>query len=120
VVVLVAGFSKDAGDGCGAWAKALRSDPAFAGVAVYPMAMLEAAPGFVRGMIKGAMRKGLSSAEQDNFVILTQDEKLWQSYFGVAGDKEPYIVMVDAQGQIRWHGHGAVKDLEALVRAAKP
>jgi hypothetical protein len=119
-VVLIAGFSKDAGDGCGMWAKAVRGDAAMAGVRVYQIASLESAPGFVRGMIKSAMRKGLLSADQDSFVILTQEEKLWRSYFAVSADKDPYVVLLDASGKALWHGHGAARDLEPLLRNAKP
>ncbi|WP_263352871.1 hypothetical protein [Acidicapsa acidisoli] len=119
-VVLIACFSREAGDGCGAWAKAVRSDPALAGIAVYQVAMLERAPGFMRGMIKSGMRKGISAAEQDNFLVLTQDDKLWRSYFSVTADKDPYVVLLNASGQICWHGHGAAKDLEPLLRTARP
>src|ERR1035438_6632550 len=75
--VLVAGFSHDGGMGCGDWMKAIRADSALAGVDVYEIAMLEGAPGLFRGMIKGGMRKGMSSAEQERSVVLTQDDKLW-------------------------------------------
>lgn len=119
VSVLVVGFSKEAGDGCGAWAKAVRSDSALGGVSIYQVAMLEQAPAFVRGMIKSGMRKGMSPAEQDNFVILVRDDKLWRGYFGVTTDKEPYVVLLDASGQPRWRGHGSAKDLEPLLRTAR-
>lgn len=119
-VILIAGFTRAGGDGCGAWSKAVGSDPALRGIEVYSMAMLESAPGFVRGMIKSSMRKGATAGEQDHFVILTQDDKLWRSYFGVTNDKDPYVVLIDANGQIRWHGHGAAKDLEPLLGLAKP
>lgn len=116
--IVVAGFSKDAGTGCGEWVKAIRADQAFAGIPLYQVASLESAPGLVRGMIKSAMRKGLSAFEQDHFVVLTQDEKLWRSYFQVGGDKEPYVVLLDASGQVKWHGHGAAANLEPLLKAA--
>jgi hypothetical protein len=118
-VVLVAGFTRESADSCGAWAKLLRGDPALAGVAVYQVAMLKQAPSFVRGTIKSGLRNGLSTAQQDKFVILTQDDKLWQSYFGVTADKDPYVVLLDDKGQVLWHGHGAAKDLEPQLRAAK-
>jgi hypothetical protein len=116
--VLIVGFSKDAGDGCGAWARAVRADTALAGVAVYQIAMLEGAPGFVRGMIKSGMRKGVAAAEQDTFVVLVHDDKLWRNYFGVTADAEPYVALLDAKGQVLWHGHGAAKDLEPLLKGA--
>jgi len=117
--VLVIGFSREAGDGCGVWAKALHADPAMAGVAIYEAAMIEKAPGFVRGMIKSGMRKGLTPVQQDAFVVLTQDDKLWRSYLQVTEEKDPYVVLLDAGGSVLWHGHGAAEGLEPLLRAAK-
>ena len=117
--VVIAGFSKEAGDGCGLWAKAVRGDAALAGLQVYQVAEIEGAPGFVRGMIKSGMRKGVAAAEQDNFVVLTADDKLWRAYFGVSTDKDPYVAMLDASGNVLWHGHGAARDLEPLLRTMK-
>ena len=116
--VLIAGFGKDAGTACGDWAKAIRGDKGLVGIALYSVASLEQAPGFVRGMIKSSMRKGLSAEEQDHFVILTRDEKLWRGYFSVASDKEPYVVLLDAKGDVLWHGHGLAKDLEPSLSMA--
>lgn len=116
--VLVAGFSHDGGMATGAWMKALRADAALAGIALYQVAMLEEAPGFVRGMIKRGMRKGLSAAEQDHSVVLTQDDKLWRSYFEVSEDKDPYVVLINGAGKVLWHGHGDAREFEPQLRAA--
>jgi hypothetical protein len=116
--VLVMSFSREAGNRSNAWFRPDRADAALAGVTVYQAAMLQAAPGLVRGVIKNSMRKGLTASEQDHTVILLQDEKLWRSYFGVTADKDPYVVLIDAAGQVRWHGHGEARDLEPLLKAA--
>jgi hypothetical protein len=116
--VLVAGFSRDSGAGCGAWFKAVRADSALASVGVYEIASLEGAPGIFRGAIKSGMRKGMSAADQDLNVVLTQDDKLWRQYFGVTTDKDPYVVLIDAKGRVLWHGHGAAAGLEPLLRNA--
>ncbi len=118
--ILIAGFSKEAGDSCGAWARAIHADPALAATLVYQIASLEQAPGFVRGMIKSSMRKGMSPQDQDHFVILTQDETLWRAYFSVANDKDPYVVYLDPSGKILWHGHGDAITLEPLLSKSKP
>ena len=116
--VLVAGFSREGGSGCGAWVKAIHADSALGSVTVYQIAMLEGAPGLVRGMIKSGMRKGVAPAEQDHFVVLTQDDKLWRSYFDVTADQEPYVALMDASGKVLWHGHGAPDKLEPQLKAA--
>jgi hypothetical protein len=116
--ILIGSFSKDAGAGCAEWAKAIRADAQLKSVTVYQAVMLEQAPGLVRGMIKSALRRQVPAAEQDNFVVLIKDEKLWRSYFEVSDDKDPYVVLMDGSGQTLWHGHGAAGNLETLVRAA--
>ncbi len=116
--VLIAGFSREGGNGTGAWVKAVHEDKALEAVEVYQVAILEGAPSFMRGTIKNGMRKGVNAAEQDQFVVLTQDDKQWRQFFGVTTDKEPYAVLIDAKGSVLWHGHGQAEQLEPLLRAA--
>jgi hypothetical protein len=116
--VVVMSFSREAGNGCNAWARSVRADAALGGVSVYQAAMLEAAPGLLRGVIRNGIRKELTAAERDNYVILAQDEKLWRSYFGVTAEKDPHVVLVDAAGRVLWRGHGEARDLEPLLKAA--
>ena len=80
--------------------------------------MLEGAPGLFRGMIKSAMRKGMSSDEQQRSVVLTQDDKLWQTYFAVSNAQEPQVMLLDAQGNVVWRGHGAAGSVEPQLRNA--
>ncbi len=114
--VLVAAFSRAGSSGASAWARAVHADSALAGSAVYQIAMLEPVPNFARRMIESTLRRKLSAAEQDNFVVLTQDEKLWQSYFEVTSDHDPYVVFIDANGKVIWHGHGPAS-LEPELKA---
>jgi hypothetical protein len=117
-VVLVAGFSHEAGNGTGAWVKAIHADPALAGVIVYEIAEIAGAPSLIRGMIKSGMKKGVPAAEQDYFVVLTEDAKPWRSYFEVGDDQVPYVMLLDPSGKILWHGHGSASDLEPQLKAA--
>ena len=116
--VLVAGFSHEGGNGTAAWVKSIHADSALGGIAVYEIAELAGAPGFVRGMIKSSMKKGVPPAEQDNFVVLTSDEKPWRSYFEVTDDHVPYVMMIDSSGKVLWHGHGPAADLEPQLKSA--
>jgi hypothetical protein len=116
--ILVAGFSREGGAATGEWIKRIRADNAFGGVTVYQVAMIAGAPGFVRGMIRSGMKKGTPPAEQDFFVVLVADQKLWENYFGVSTDKDPYVVLMDGSGKILWHGHGPAANLEPQLKAA--
>jgi hypothetical protein len=117
-VVLVAGFSHEAGNSTGAWVKAIHADPALAGLPVYEIAEIAGAPSLIRGMIKSGMKKNVPAAEQDSFVVLTEDAKPWRSYFEVDNDQVPYVMLLDQSGKILWHGHGSASDLEAQLKAA--
>lgn len=118
VSVLVAGFSREAGSKTSGWIKLLQADPAFAHVLIYQVAEIAAAPSFVHGMIRRGMKKGLTPAQQDLFVVLTEDEDKWRAFFHVTTDADPHVVLMDAQGKVLWHGHGTAQYLEPLVRAA--
>jgi hypothetical protein len=117
-VVLVAGFSREGGNGTGAWVKAIHADSALASVSVYEIAEIAGAPSLIRGMIKSGMKKGVPAAEQDYFVVLTEDAKPWRSYFDVGDDKVPYVMLLDPSGKILWHGHGFASDLESQLKGA--
>jgi hypothetical protein len=118
--IVVGSFSKDAGQACGAWATAVRTDSALAGIPLYQAAMMERAPGFVRGMVKASLRRQVPADAQDRFVVFTKDEELWRSYFGVDQDKDPYVVLLNAEGRVLWHGHGTALNLEPLLKEALP
>jgi hypothetical protein len=116
--ILVAGFSHDGGVQCGPLMKAIQDDPAFKGISAWELAMLERAPGMFRGVIKSGMRKDLSTAQQDQVVVITQDQKLWEKFFGVDDNREPYVLLLDAKGNVAWRGHGPAATLETLLRSA--
>jgi len=116
--VLVAGFSREGGNGTGPWVKAIHGDSALAGLPVYQIAQIAGAPGLIRGLIRSGMKKGVSAAEQDSFVVLTQDEKPWRTYFEVGDDQVPYVAMIDGKGKVLWRGHGSAADLEPKLKEA--
>ena len=117
-VVLVAGFSREGGNGTGAWVKAIRADSALANLPVYQIAQIAGAPALIRGIIKSGMKKGVPAAEYDTFIVLTADEKPWRTCFDVGDDQVPYVVMLDATGKFLWRGHGPAADLEPRLKAA--
>ena len=117
-VVLVAGFSRTGGEGTGAWVKAVQTDPALKGVAVWQVALLAGVPGLFRGAIRNGMKKGMPEEQQSRFVVLAQDEAAWRSYFGVTEDNAPYVLLLDGSGKVLWRGHGAAAAVEPALRGA--
>jgi hypothetical protein len=119
-VILIAGFSREGGNGANEWAKALRADPAFSEISVYEIAMIAGAPKLMRGMIKNGMKRGVAPADQDRFVVLTEDEQPWKSFFAVTNDNEAYVALIDPQGKVLWHGHGSRAQLTPQLKAKLP
>jgi hypothetical protein len=100
--VLVFSFSKEAGEKVPGWMKPLleRNENA------YSVANLEAAPRFIRGMIRRGMRGMMPAEHQARGLVLTQNEKAWRALLNVKDDKIPWVARVDASGKIvqQWSG----------------
>jgi len=79
--------------------------------------MLAAAPGLIREVIKGALRKNHSAGEQESFLVFARDEAAWRAWFGVGDDKAPYVALLDGSGKVLWRGHGEAGELEKQLSA---
>jgi hypothetical protein len=122
IALLAIGFSRKGGDATRAWSgrfkKDFGSDPRFA---VYPVAELEGAPRFVRGMIVGSMRKGTPTADRDRFVTLFEGSQDLERFVGFSAGDDAYLLLLDSNGTVQWRGHGVFReqDYAALQTAAK-
>jgi len=122
IALLAIGFSRKGGDATRAWSKRFKkdfgADPRFA---VYPVAELEGAPRFVRGMIVGSMRKGTPTADRDRFVTLFQGSEDLKRFVGFSAGDDAYLLLLDSNGTVQWRGHGVFReqDYAALQTAAK-
>ena len=107
ISLLAMGFSKKGGDKATEWTKRFVQDfGKDSRYAVYPVAELEAAPRLLRGMIKGGMRRGTPPEEQDRFVLLFEGEADWKKFVSYAIADEAYLLLLDANGEVKWRGHG--------------
>lgn len=104
--VCVFGFSKEAGDLSKPWMSRLNQD----GFNAWSVANLEKAPAFVRGMIRGSMRKGTPAGQLDHALILTKDEKAWEKAVGSKRENLPLVVLLDGSGRILWTYQGPFAD----------
>lgn len=100
--VVVFGFTKGSSEQSKAWhrglVEALKGDSS---VAVVSVALLEKAPGFVRGFIKKGMRKDAPAELHPWMVVLDKDTLAWEKALGYDPKASPdhaRIVTVDAHG----------------------
>ncbi len=113
--VFIVGFSRAGGDSSGRWGKQLRQEfTTDSNVQIYSVAELQDAPKMVRGMIRHSMRGNLPQNEQDTFVVLYQDEDVWQKLADFSDPNDAYILLVDSAARIRWRTHGKAPDQQAV------
>ncbi|MBN9658028.1 MAG: hypothetical protein J0H49_07605 [Acidobacteria bacterium] len=111
-VILVWSFSKKAGEATRAWTDPLAKE----GLPVWSAAMLEAAPRFVRPMIRSGMRKDTPAKQQERSLLFYQGEKQWRQILKPPKDEDPLVVLLDAQGAVAWSYSGGytVKALDEV------
>ena len=122
IALMVIGFTKKSSQATQAWEQRFKKD--FGNdqsYAVYPVAVLEAVPGFIRGMVTSGIRRGIPPAEQDRFVTLFRGEAGLKRFVAYSGPDEAYLLLLDAKGVIQWRGHGLFReqDYAVLQSAAK-
>jgi hypothetical protein len=116
--VVIVGFSKSSQDAVKAWDKAARKQLGNA-FDVYQVAVLEDAPSFVRGMIKHAMRGSVPANLQSHFLVVVKGEAELKKVAEFSQADEPYVMLLDGSGEIRWRTHGAVDDSALKELAGK-
>jgi hypothetical protein len=105
--VIVIGFTQGSQRAMERWDKEIGAQvTAKPGVPLYNIAVIQDAPRFVRGMIKGSMKVLVPAAGQDRFltVVQGQDELKKAVDFSAGGDA--YVVVLDAAGKIVFRTHG--------------
>jgi hypothetical protein len=111
VSVLVLGFSHASGTPTGAWAKRIQSDFGRSpGFALYQLAVLEAAPRMIRGMIVSSIKKGVPTSQHANFLIVVHQEAELQKLVGYKEADDAYIVVLDRDGKVVYQTHGSSVD----------
>jgi hypothetical protein len=117
IALVVMGFSRNSQKATDAWRKRFENDFAGPRFVVYPVAVLEAAPRMIRGFITGSMKKGMSPADQDRYLILVHDEGVWKQRVKFSAEDDAYLFLVDADGSVCWQGSGPFReDLYAPLR----
>lgn len=119
IALLGIGFSKKGGQSTRPWEQRFKKDfGKDERYAVYPVAVLEDAPRFIRGMIVGGMRRGIPAQEQDRFVTLFHGEANLKRFVAYSAADEPYLLLLDAKGEVQWRGHGFFREEDYIALAA--
>jgi len=113
--VVIVGFSKSSQDAVKQWDARARKQ--LGSTDVYQVAVLEDAPSFVRGMIKHAMKGATPADRQSHFLVVVKGEAELKKAAAFSQADEPYVLVLDEKGEIRWRTHGSVTDsaLKELV-----
>jgi hypothetical protein len=105
--VIVIGFSHGSSKAIERWDKEIGAQvTAKPGVPLYNIAVIQDAPRFVRGMIKGSMKALVPTAGQDRFLTVVQGEEELKRAVDFSSSDEAYVVVLDATGKIVFHTHG--------------
>jgi len=107
VCLVIMTFSKEAGERSRPWQDHFVRDFADDSKATsYSVAMLSDAPGFVRGMIRSAMRRGTPQPLRPRTITVTSDSKPWKQRLNLTNDKDVFLLLLDKQGRIALIQHG--------------
>jgi hypothetical protein len=111
VGVLVLGFSRDSRTADSAWGKRLAADyresPT---VWCYEMPVLAGAPRMIRGLIVKSMKSSVPAGEQARFVVILDNEAAWKTVAHYGRPDDPYVLVVDSQGNVVWQTQGVLTD----------
>lgn len=107
--VLIVGFSKSSQNAVKEWDTRARKELGD-GFDVYQVAVLEDAPRFVRGMIVHAMKGSTPVARQDHFLVVVKGEADLKKVADFTAGDDPYLLLLDDHGDIRWRTHGTAND----------
>ena len=122
MALLVFGFSQDSAKPSRQFAESFEQEIGAAGVA-FQLPVIEAAPRFVRGIIRSGMRKETPKEAQGRMIPLVKDEAVWRARLGIGKDKEAgvAVVLLDRQGKVRFRANGAFSDpvLRQVLEAAR-
>lgn len=111
VGILVVGFSQGSRDAVTTWGKKLASDYYDSpNVLYYEMPMLASVPRFLRGFVEGRIKASVSDRGKPHFLPLTENEGEWRALVHYKNPDDPYLLLVDETGTIRWQTQGPPTD----------
>ena len=115
-ILAVGSFSRAANSESLAWLRLLHSDAAFRQEQVYQVVMLEAAPGFVRPLIRSGLRRQTPPEWQNHLLLATEENAVWRTFFDVKDESQPAVLLLNPQGVVLWRGNGRATELAEKLK----
>lgn len=117
--LIIVGFSHDSQAQTKQWdIQAHKQFSAPPKLEIYAIAVLQDAPRFVRGMIVHSMKGSVPSDEHDHYLTVVEGENDLKGAAKFEKADEAYLLLIDANGEIQWRGHGPSTDAAAADLAA--
>ena len=111
VATLIFGFTRASKEATKAWADKIFADfDSRPGFALYQLPVLEAVPGFIRGMVVSSMKKGVRENMRKNFVPILHHEAELKKLVSFKEPDDAYLVVLDRSGQIVHQQRGPFSD----------
>lgn len=108
--ILVIGFSHASQNQTKPWDQRLEHEFDAAKVAVYPIAVLQAVPRLVRGMVVHGIKGGTPEDERGRYLLVYHHEDELKQAAGFQQPDDAYLLLLDPAGNVHWRFHGPVSD----------
>jgi hypothetical protein len=109
--VVIFSFSRTAGKDARLWNEHVAGDFSNT-VPGYMVIVLESVPKLFRGVVVSGIKSAMPPPVQDGAIVLYQDEKLWKLRLTAAYNDRAYVVLLGADGHLRWSNSEAFADSE--------
>jgi len=114
--VLVLGFSRASRDAVTGWATRIAADYRTSDVvAYYELPVVASVPGFVRGIVLRSIKSSAPERAHKRIVPITTNEAEWRAVVHYSQPDDPYVLVVDGQGNVVWQTQGEPTDAAYAV-----
>jgi len=109
--VLVIGFSRASRDAVADWAGRIAADYRTSPVvAYYELPMVASVPGLLRGIVLRSIRSSVPDRARKRVVPIIDNEARWRALVHYGAPDDPYLLVVDGQGDVVWQTQGRATD----------
>ena len=108
--ILIFGFTRASRSNTEAWSRRLADDKTLSGVKIYNLPVLESVPRIFRGWVVSGIQKSVPVERRANFVPLFAKEKELKQVAGFSSPNDPYLVVLDRSGEVRFKYAGEISE----------